>query len=411
MNFLMDPRVAGLLAGRFFEGVSTGLLMMALPWLLLKEGDNGSFVALIALLCTLSSFCLTPVFATAIDRYSRKSILIGLQWAQAVAALSLLMLFLAGYQINDIQGLVVIIFTQLVFWISGDVSWNTTGALVQENFSKEEYPRISAFQEVLMQGVMLMAGAGGIFLLESWNLAQFALFACVVSSLAAFSYRVMPYTRQLSVQHPAGFRTQLMDTRRIFLKQPRWMLFLAMSCLSYPVLMFLVKLVPVYLAEQNVGGEWFAIWKSSYGLGAMICGFVITMLLLRFRPEWLMSVSVLVIAVVIGIMAVAASPEVIVLMTLLVGFCNATNRISRMNKMNLSVEVGERGRIDGGLKMFSTLMQSLGYMLIALLAAHQATVYGFAIIACVMGVAGLLMYVWQAQESERSEVSTLDASK
>ncbi|MFA0697747.1 MFS transporter, partial [Vibrio sp. 10N.222.49.C9] len=71
MNRKFLPHLSGL----FWDGISSGLVMMALPWFLLQQGDMGLFVALTTLACTLSSFFLTPIFATFIDRYSRKAIL------------------------------------------------------------------------------------------------------------------------------------------------------------------------------------------------------------------------------------------------------------------------------------------------------------------------------------------------
>lgn len=63
------------LSGRFFDGISSGLFMMALPWIMLQTPDMGSFVAMTALACTAISFVLTPFFSTLVDRHSRKQIL------------------------------------------------------------------------------------------------------------------------------------------------------------------------------------------------------------------------------------------------------------------------------------------------------------------------------------------------
>ncbi|POC15488.1 MFS transporter, partial [Vibrio vulnificus] len=40
------------LTGLFFDGISSGLFMMALPWMMLQTPDMGTFVALTALTCT-----------------------------------------------------------------------------------------------------------------------------------------------------------------------------------------------------------------------------------------------------------------------------------------------------------------------------------------------------------------------
>lgn len=75
------------LTGLFFDGISSGLFMMALPWMMLQTPDMGTFVALTALVCTALSFVITPFFATLIDRHSRKTILLFNQWLQVLTAL------------------------------------------------------------------------------------------------------------------------------------------------------------------------------------------------------------------------------------------------------------------------------------------------------------------------------------
>ncbi|MAC48257.1 MAG: MFS transporter, partial [Oceanospirillum sp.] len=137
MFFLQDARVYRLLTGLFFEGVPTGLFMMALPWLMLKQGDNATLVALIALVCTLASFLLTPIFSTAIDRFSRKYVLVCVQLAQALTALLLMLASLDG----EVSTLMMAS-AQLIYWVTVDLAWNCTGAFIQENFVEEEYPRI-----------------------------------------------------------------------------------------------------------------------------------------------------------------------------------------------------------------------------------------------------------------------------
>lgn len=386
MQFVFEARVYRLLTARFFDGVSSGMFLMALPWIMLTQGDNGVAVAMIALACTLSSFFLTPIFATMIDRYSRKSILVAVQAIQAVAALGLL---ISGW--NDNPGLIDMAIAQFVFWVSGDLAWNTNNALTQENFEPHEYPKMSGYQEIIMQSVTLGAGGAGIILLELWDIQIFSLFATIASTIGVFFYFWMPYRRKLRKNITTKFSSQLMESKQIFARDPGFFLFLALSCLSYPALTYLVKLVPIYLAENNFQGHWFALWKSSYGVGALVCGLVIARILLRFSHEVLMVNSMLVIAGLLTLMAVFTEPLYIVSITLILGFFNALNRIARINKLNIVIDINERGRVEGGLKLFSTFSQSLSYTAIALLANYNLTEYGFALIALVMGMAALYM--------------------
>lgn len=62
MEFFNKNKSLPYLSGRFFDGISSGLFMMALPWIMLATPNMGSFVAMVALTCTAVSFFLTPFF-------------------------------------------------------------------------------------------------------------------------------------------------------------------------------------------------------------------------------------------------------------------------------------------------------------------------------------------------------------
>ena len=184
----MRKRTIPYLSARFFDGISSGMFMMALPWIMLAEPNMGTFVAITALVCTSLSFTVTPFFATLIDRHSRKSILIIMQVLQVSAAL---LVFIAYY--NQLESVWVLAFAQLIFWLTNDLAWSCNNAFTQENFRQNEYAKISSYQEMVMQGTTLGAGALGIILLEYWSMLEFSLLAVIASFLSALCYIVTPY--------------------------------------------------------------------------------------------------------------------------------------------------------------------------------------------------------------------------
>ncbi|PKH08143.1 MFS transporter [Moritella sp. Urea-trap-13] len=382
----MKNRTIPYLFARFFDGISSGMFMMALPWSMLLEEGMGFFVAITALVCTSLSFVFTPFFATLIDRHSRKTILILMQLIQATTAL---IVFITYY--NDLQSHWVLAFAQLIFWLSNDLAWSCNNAFTQENYRQDEYAKISSYQEVVMQVTTLGAGALGIVLLEHWSMLEFSFLATFASFLSGLCYIVTPYQRQFSPSLKEAFFRQLVASKDIFSKQKRFYTFLALSCLSYPVLTFLVKLVPIYFAEQDISGSWFATWKMSYGLGALLSGLLIARLLTRYDHENAMVVSILAMAIILILMGSYLSPTLIILLTIVLGFFNSYNRIARTNKMHHVIVMEERGRVEGGLKLFSTLAQSLSYVVIALLSHLQLTALGFIIIGIVLLIAGMMM--------------------
>ncbi len=118
------------LTGLFFDGISSGLFMMALPWMMLSTPNQGAFVAIVALVCTVLSFLLTPFFSTLIDRSSRKQLLVLVQALQAGTAVVVALCYGAGY---DSMGLLAA--AQLVFWTSSNLAWSANNAFTQSTFN------------------------------------------------------------------------------------------------------------------------------------------------------------------------------------------------------------------------------------------------------------------------------------
>lgn len=368
--------------------------MLALPWLMLKEPNMGTFVALTALVCTSISFVVTPFFATIIDRQSRRLILISAQVIQASTA-ALIML---AYALN-LGNVWLLALSQLIFWVSSNVAWHTNNAFTQENYDKNEYAKISSYQEIVMQGTTLGAGALGIVLLEMWGMFEFSLFAAMASSIAAISYYFTPYRQQLRTPKHVTFTEQLKESKSIFSQNLTFYAFIVLSCLAYPTLTFLGKLVPIWFAGQNVSGDWVAWYNMAFGLGSLLTGvFVAKILNLSSHPR-IMQYSMLALTAVLLLMAFFMQPIYIVILTLGFGFFNALIRIARTNWMHHTIEISQRGRVDGGLGMFATSVQSLSYVLIAFLAHTNNIENGFIVIAVIIGISTVSMF-WLSNKSE-----------
>ncbi|CCO45567.1 putative Permease of the major facilitator superfamily [Vibrio nigripulchritudo SOn1] len=381
------------LAGRFFDGISSGLFMMALPWIILSEPDMGTFVAMAALVCTTTSFLATPFFSTLIDRHSRKAILVIIQAIQASTAA----LVCIAYSF-DLGSHWLLATAQLVFWVSSNLAWVTNNAFTQENYESHEYASISGYQEIILQGTTLGAGALGVILLERWGMWEFSLFAAIASGIATVAYLATPYIRKLRKTQKRSFTAQLTESVSIFRVVPRFYAFIMLSCLSYPILTFLGKLVPIWFAEAGISGDWLAAYNISFGLGSLFTGFLVSRVLRQFSHQSIMQYSMFIVASMLFGMALYDSPLYLVLFTLGFGFFNALNRIARTNWLHHTVEVSQRGRVDGGLVLFSTLVQSLSYTLIAVLSHYDITRWGFVIAAVLVLVAAVLMNVLNSND-------------
>jgi predicted MFS family arabinose efflux permease len=381
-----------------FDGIASGMMLMALPWFILKQGNNGTFLAVVTLVCTTVSFVLTPFLATAIDRYPRKRILALTQLIQLLVASCVVIgdaVISSSHLGNEpsTSAVWVLAFCLVSFWLASDLAWATNGAFTQELYEPSEYGRISSQQEIVMQITTLSAGGIGVWLLELWSMEKFALLTALLSFLAMICFVAIRHRSVSSKHKRTQFHQQLLESVSIFRQSPRFFAFIALSCMSYPMMTYLAKLVPIYLSENQQSGEWFAWWQINYGFGAMVCGLMIVKVMDKVSHQQLMLVSMASISVLLFVMTMTLSPLSIVLVALFIGVFNATNRIARVNKLHHEVDNSVRGRVDGGMKLFTTALQSASYVVIAYLAHYQLTELGFAISALVIMLATLTMWL------------------
>ncbi|EEY36494.1 permease [Vibrio mimicus MB451] len=280
--------------------------MMALPWVMLSTPNMGTFVAMVALVCTALSFILTPFFSTLIDRFSRKRLLVGVQLLQAGTAAVVALVYGAGYESNELLAA-----AQLMFWTSSNLAWSTNNAFTQENFYQHEYASISGKQEVIMQGTTLGSGALGVVLL--------------------------------------------------------------------------------WFSEMGISGDWFAGYNIAFGLGSLVTGLFVTRLLGLGSHQGIMIGAMGLAATTLVGMSFSSTPQLLLMFTFFFGTFNALNRIARTNWMHHSINIDQRGRADGGLQMFATLVQSISYVAIAFLSHFGITQLGFLFASVVMVAAVLLM--------------------
>ncbi|MBD0786117.1 MFS transporter [Vibrio sp. Y2-5] len=386
MEATEKTRASAYLTGRFFDGISSGLFMMALPWVMLSEPNMGAFVAMVALVCTAISFFLTPFFSTLIDRNSRKQLLVLVQLLQASTAAFVTLAYSFGFESHWLLAV-----AQLVFWTSSNLAWTTNNAFTQENFHQHEYAAISGKQEVIMQVTTLGSGALGVMLLEMWGMLEFSAFAAIASAIASVSYILTPYRQQIRASQTISFVEQMKESRDIFTSKPHFYAFLMLSALSYPILTFLTKLVPIWFAETGISGDWFAGYNIAFGMGSLVTGLLVGRFLGLGSHQGIMVGAMGLATIMLFGMSLSPTPMMLLIFTFFFGTFNALNRIARTNWMHHSISIHQRGRADGGLQMFATLAQSISYVAIAFLSHFGITQSGFFLASMVMAIAVLLM--------------------
>ena len=96
------------------------------------------------------------------------------------------------------------------------------------------------------------------------------------------------------------------------------------SCLSYPVLTFLSRLVPIWFSEINITGDWLALYNIALGVGALVIGLLIPKILKMASHQTIMQLSMLIIGLTLVAIGQLSDPVYIIALTLALGAFNAS---------------------------------------------------------------------------------------
>lgn len=71
-----DSRLYYILGANSLSAIGSGIVMITIPWLLIKESGGETTFGYVSIVATLIMFLLTPFIGQSIDRFSRKSLLL-----------------------------------------------------------------------------------------------------------------------------------------------------------------------------------------------------------------------------------------------------------------------------------------------------------------------------------------------
>ncbi len=71
-----DSRLYFILGANSLSAIGSGIVMITIPWLLIKESGGETTFGYVSIISTLIMFLLTPFIGQSIDRFSRKSLLL-----------------------------------------------------------------------------------------------------------------------------------------------------------------------------------------------------------------------------------------------------------------------------------------------------------------------------------------------
>jgi MFS family permease len=368
VNLWQDPKARLILIANFLLVLGSGITWIAVPWLLIHQPNGDAVFGLSNSALTLLIFLLLPLLGKAIDRNSRKKVLI--------------VYFIFGISTNLFVIAMILLQGHVQTWhLVVSISMGSLGVSVyypaqfafnQEVLAREQYRALSGAIEVQWQGGAMVAGGLASFLITRIPLTWILLLDTCTFTAALFVLASVPYRRNPKLDLNVGSVWKLMLEGLAYLRfRPRLSLVLLGSYLPFLGVMIGGYLLPVFIKNTlHAGPEVYGFGEVFYSLGAVLAGLTIPPLSgkIGLLPTLLLTVGCYCMAVV----ANPLSPGVGVLLGSLTlqGWGNAGSRVARSTMTLETVPNELMGRVN---LFYSALERLLRAVFLAVVTRQVAT--------------------------------------
>ncbi len=273
VNLWRDPKARLILIANFLLVVGSGITWLAVPWLLIQRPDGNAIYGLSSSVLTLLIFLLLPFLGKAIDRNSRKKVLLVYYVFALLTNLFVIAMILLQGRVETWHLVMSMTFGSL----GVSVYYPAQFAFNQEVLSRDQYRALSGAIEVQWQSGAMIAGGLATFLINRVPLAAILVLDCCAYIAAFFVMSRVPYSRNPKLEANAGSAWNLMLEGFAYLRQrPRLSLVLLGSFLPFLGVMVCIYLMPVFINNAlHAGPVVFGFAEVSYSFGAVLAGLTI----------------------------------------------------------------------------------------------------------------------------------------
>jgi MFS family permease len=369
VNLWQDPKARLILIANFLLVVGSGITWIAVPWLLIQQPNGEALYGLSNAALTLLIFLLVPHLGKAIDRNSRKKVLI--------------FYFAFGIGTNLFIIAMILLQGQVEAWhLVTSISLGSLGASVyypaqfafnQEVLAREQYSALSGAIEVQWQAGSMIAGGLASFLINRVPLTMILLIDTCTFVAGLLVLRMVPYRRSPNLDANVRSAWKMMFEGFTYLRiRPRLSFVIFGSFLPFLGLMIVNYLTPIFVKDTlRAGPEVYGFGEVFYSLGAVLAGLTIPRMTGRIG---LLPTLLLTVGCFTG--AVAANPlfpgvAVLLGSLALQGWGNAGSRVARSTLTLETVPNELMGRVN---LFYGALERLLRSIFLAIVTQQVATI-------------------------------------
>ncbi|MCW1240006.1 MFS transporter [Bacillus pretiosus] len=402
-SLYQDSRLYYILGANSLSAIGSGIVMITIPWLLIKESGGETAFGYVSIIATLIMFLLTPFIGQSIDRFSRKSLLLCNEGI-GIAVIGIMVIWgFAGQPYHSIHYILIYIagsFYYLLFY-------PTIFAFNQEIFQAEHYKSLSGTMEIQGQLTQVISGAAASFLIEIVSLKWILLVDMLTFAGAFFLFLCIPYVKKKEVKRKITFKKQLFEGIHFMKKRPKLFWFLLATYMPFIGVMMANYLIPVYISDiLKANASVYAIEGTMYGVGAVVAGICIPLIMKYVKTE--VSIVMTMFIYVISITAMSIEPSVLFLYGLAIfhAIGNAGTRVARNVLMMEEIPNEVMGRVDSLFRLIGTGIRIVLLMLFTAGVSKAGVMLPFYVLSCILIFSlGIAIYYVLSQRKVRTNVS------
>jgi MFS family permease len=385
-----DRRFYFIIAANLLSSIGSGITMVAIPWLLVSDGQGATIFGYVTIVMTIINFIMTPFIGQWVDRFPRKKLLMT---GEIVGFLVILLFALLG-----LFGIDYTNWHYMILYGTGSFYYNLfypgMFALNQEIFPKSAYKTLNGAMEIQGQLSSVIAGALAALMLGKVSLEWLLLFDAATYISAYLFFAAIPYTpKRNPMPNGDSFWIKLTEGYRFIEKQPKLFLFLLASFMPFIGVMVTNYLFPVYLTSVlKVDGSVYGAQSMVYGIGAVLAGLFIPLVSNKLGNMNSILLTTLIYTIGISFIIFTKVVPIYLFIIILLAFGNAGTRVARNSYMMDTVPNSIIGRVDS---LFRTIGLGIRVILLSAFTMINALLnvqYSFYILSGLLILSVVILY-------------------
>jgi MFS family permease len=397
--------LALLFAANGISGFAQGVSMLSIPWYFAKNNNtqvfNYSYAALTFFIMFFGLYA-----GTLVDKFSRKNNFLVTSLICGILIFSISLVGYANEQLPPFLIIAVFAITMLNY----NIHYPTLYAFGQEISMPEQYKSVNSNIEIVGQSTSILSGGFAAILLDgfeinfeffklsisAWHIYDVFMMDAITYFIASLLIYLIPYTPPVNkIKDDMGILKRLKQGFS-YLKQHQT-IFIFGVCSYVVFAMLLVEIhavLPTYIKQHlQASGNVFAIADTIYAVGALSAGFFVNKLFEKASLVKTIIGLTIITSIIFLAAAISKSILVIYLVSIILGFCNASIRVLRLTYLFKIIPNNLMGRVGSIFNLINVLIRSLFIFAFShsIFAIDNNIIYAYAIMALFLLFAAIIM--------------------